>query len=250
MHHLIAIDVSFHSYQCIQLGTNSPETLKSGRNWHFLSPMTTKLDWWHWKTIGHLSYASSSFMHHFIVISEFKFELQFRNAQIGSNLTIFCPRDIKISIMTLKNNRAPFLYPFKLYASSHSHWCIEIWVTFRKLSNWVKIDDFLPPVTLKFDRWPWKTIGHLFYAHSSFIHHFIVISEFQFELESGNGRIGFRPLWPWPLTSDLALLYGRHFCFCKSLLKISSWHDDRNIVKKVWWTDGRTEPFKELLGRS
>ena len=116
--------VSFHSYQCIQLGTNSPETLKSGRNWHFLSPMTTKLDWWHWKTIGHLSYASSSFMHHFIVISEFKFELQFRNTQVRSNLTIFCPRDIKISIMTLKNNRAPFLYPFKLYASSHSHWCV------------------------------------------------------------------------------------------------------------------------------
>ena len=27
-----------------------------------------------------------------------------------------------------------------------------------------KCDDFLSRVTLKFDGWPWKTIGHLFYA--------------------------------------------------------------------------------------
>ena len=28
-------------------------------------------------------------------------------------------------------------------------------------------------VSLKFDGWPWKTKGHLFYATSSFVHHFI-----------------------------------------------------------------------------
>ena len=55
---------------------------------------------------------------------------------------------------------------------------------------------------MKFYGWPWKTIGHLLYAHSSFMHHLVAIDEFQFELQSGNGQIGFWPLWPWPLTSD------------------------------------------------
>ena len=45
----------------------------------------------------------------------------------------------------------------------------------------------LPPV------WPWnlmddpkKTIGHLFYATLSFLHHFVAIGEFKLELQSGN----------------------------------------------------------------
>ena len=37
-------------------------------------------------------------------------------------------------------------------------------------------------VTLKFDGWPWKTIGHLFYVASSFVHHYTAISEFKLEL--------------------------------------------------------------------
>ena len=39
--------------------------------------------------IGHLFYATSSFVQHFIAIGEFKLELQSRNAQSGSNLAIF-----------------------------------------------------------------------------------------------------------------------------------------------------------------
>ena len=60
-----------------------------------------------------------------------------------------------------------------------------------------------------------KTIGHLSYATSSFLHHFIVIGEFKLELQSGIAQVGFWPLWPWPLTSDpdlLHLLHGHHFC--------------------------------------
>ena len=34
-------------------------------------------------------------------------------------------------------------------------------------------------MTLKFDGWPSKTIGHLFYAISSFVHHFVAIAEFK-----------------------------------------------------------------------
>ena len=43
---------------------------------------------------------------------------------------------------------------------------------------------YLSRVTLKFHGWPWKTIGHLFYATSRFEHHFMAICEFELELQS------------------------------------------------------------------
>ena len=43
-------------------------------------------------------------------------------------------------------------------------------------------------MTLKFDVRPWKTIGHLFYATSSFVHRFKIIGEFKLELQSGNAQ--------------------------------------------------------------
>ena len=57
-------------------------------------------------------------------------------------------------------------------------------------------------MTLKFDGWPWKTIGHLFNATSSFVHHFVAICVFKLELQSGNAQSGsnstiFRAVWPW-----------------------------------------------------
>ena len=48
----------------------------------------------------------------------------------------------------------------------------------------------LSRVTLKFDGWPWKTIGYLFYVVSSFVHHSIAINEFKMELQSGNAQFG------------------------------------------------------------
>ena len=33
-----------------------------------------------------------------------------------------------------------------------------------------------------------KTIGHLFFATSSFVHHFLGIGEFKLELQSENGQ--------------------------------------------------------------
>ena len=102
-----------------------------------LSRVTLKFDGWPWKTIGHLSFAVSSFVQHVIAIGKFKLELQSGNAQFGSNSTIFFSR-----------------------------------------------------VTLKFHRWDWKTIGHLFYATSSFVHHFVAIGESKLELQSGNAQFG------------------------------------------------------------
>ena len=60
-----------------------------------------------------------------------------------------------------KKNKAPLLCCFKLYASFHSHWWIQTKVTVRKRPIWVKINDLSSRVTLKFDRWPSKTIEDL-----------------------------------------------------------------------------------------
>ena len=80
--------------------------------------------------------------------------------------------------------------------------------TVRKYPILVKIGDVLYRVTLKFDGWPWKTIGHLSFAVSSFVQHFIAIAELKLELQSGNAQFGsnstiFRAVWPWNLTYDL-----------------------------------------------
>ena len=103
----------------------------------FSARVTLKFDGWLWKTIGHLFYVASSFVHHFKSIGEFKLESQSGNAQFRSKSAIFLFR-----------------------------------------------------VTLKFDGWHWKTIGHLFYAMLSFVYHFKAIGAFKLELQSGNARFG------------------------------------------------------------
>ena len=97
---------------------------------------------------------------------------------LDSNRRFFSPCDLEIWWMTPKNNMAPLLCYFKLCASFRSHWRIQTGVTVWKCLIWFKIDDFFSHMTLQFDGWPWKTIGHIFHATSSFVHHFIAISEF------------------------------------------------------------------------
>ena len=132
----------------------------------------------------------------------------------GQNCRFFVPCDLEIWRMTLKNNRAPLMCYFKLCASFDSHLWIQNGVTVRKRQIWVKIGDFLSCVTLKFYRWPWKTIGHLFYATSSFVLHFIAICEFKMELQSGNANFGSKSVflscvtlkfyrWPWKTIGHL-----------------------------------------------
>ena len=131
--------------------------------------VTLKFDGWPKKTIRHIFYTMSSFVNHLKSIGEFKLELQSGNAQLGSILAIFFLRDIEIWWITLENNREPLLYYIKLCASFQSHGWIQSGVTVRKPSIRVEIGNFLSHVTLKFDRWPCKTIGHLSYAASSII---------------------------------------------------------------------------------
>ena len=171
--------------------------------------MTLKFDGWPWKTIGHLLYAASSFVHNFISIIEFKLELQYGNAQFGSKSTIF------LSPVTLKFDRWPWKTIGHLFNTTLS------FVHHFKAIGEFKLDlqsgnaQFgsksvfsLSPVTLQFDGWPWKTIRHLFYTRLSFVHHFKAIRKFELELQSGNAQFGsksaiFCPLWPWNLTDDL-----------------------------------------------
>ena len=157
--------------------------------------MTLQFDLWPWKTIGHLFYATSSLVHHFVAIGDFKLELQSGNAQFGSNSTIFravWPCNLTDDLEQGKSEGYENCDP----------------PIIRKRPIWVKIGDVLSHVTLKFDGWPWKTIGHLFYATSSFVHHFVAIGEFKLELQSGNAQSRsnstiFRAVWPWNLTDDL-----------------------------------------------
>ena len=137
------------------------------------------------------------------------------------------PCDLEIWRMTLKNNRAPLLCYFKLYASFRSHRWIQAGVTVQKRPIWVKIDDFFSRVTLQFDAWPWKTIGHLFYATSSFVHHFVAIDDFKLELHSRNAQFGsnstfFRAVWPCNLMYDIEKLYGTSSILLRAFAQFGS----------------------------
>ena len=163
---------------------------KLDSNRRFFDSYDHEIWWMTSQKIGHLFCTMPSFVHHFKAIGAVKLELQSRNAHFGSKLAIFVPCDLKFWWLTLKNNRAPILYYIKPCASFPSHQWIQTGVTVWKSSIWVKIYDFLSHVTLKFDRWPWKTKGCLFFATSSFAHHFVAIREFKLELQSGNVQFG------------------------------------------------------------
>ena len=129
----------------------------------------------------------------------------------GKKSVFFVPYDLKIWQMTLKDKRVPLLCYSKVYTLFDSHQWIWTGVTVRKCQIRVKID-FLSRVTLKFGRWPWKMIGHLFYATSSFLHHFVDICKFKLELQSRNAQFGsisrfFCAMWPWNLMDDLEKWY-------------------------------------------
>ena len=123
---------------------------------YFLLPVTLKFYIWHWKTIGHLFYNNSSFMHSFIAIGRFRFELQSGCSNWVKFDDFLPPMTSKFLWMTLKINRAPLLCPFMLYASFLNHQWKPVWVTVRKQVNW-----FLNSVTLTFVLW----LDHLHRHH-------------------------------------------------------------------------------------
>ena len=153
--HLFHATLSFvHHFKAIsefKLKLQSGNVQFRSKSVIFLSRVTLKFDWWPWKTIGHLFYATSNFVHQFVAISEFILELQSGNEQFGSKSMIFLePCDLEIWRMTSKKNRASLLCNFKLCASFRSHWCMQTGRTVRKRPIRVKFDDFLLAA------WPWN----------------------------------------------------------------------------------------------
>ena len=226
----IKLCASFQIHQWIQTGVKVRKHPIWVKFDDFFSHVNLQVDVWPWKTIVHLFYATSSFVHHFVAISESKLELQSKMPNLGQIRQFLELCDLEIWRMTLKNNRAPPLCYLKLCASFRSHWWIQTAVTVWKITIWVKIDHFFSRVTLQFDIWPWKTTGHLFYAASSFVHHFLAIGEFKLDLQSGNAQFGsnskiFRAVWPCNLTDDLEQGKSEGFESC-----------DRHIVRKhpIW----------------
>ena len=82
VHHFLAIGLSKLELQSgnAQFGSNST-ILRAVWPWN----LTDDLE----KTIGHLFNATSSFVHHFVAIGDFKLELQSGSDQFGSKSTIF-----------------------------------------------------------------------------------------------------------------------------------------------------------------
>ena len=168
----------------------SPEALDSGQNRWFSWSDLEIFDRLFWKTIGHLFYASSSFVHRFKAIGDINLDLQSGNGQFRSKSAIFCPCDLEGHIF---------------YAASsfvHHFIAISEFKLVRKHLIRVKIDNFFSHVTLKFDRWPWKSIGHLSLVTPSFVYHFTIICEFKLELQSGNAKFG-SPWGPWKTIGHL-----------------------------------------------
>ena len=130
------------------------------------------------KIMGHLFYTTSSSVHHFKAIGEFKLELQSGNAQFGLKSAIFplWPWNLTDDLEKQQNNEAPLLYYVKLCASFQSHQWIQTGVTVRKRSIRDKIGDFFVPCDLQIRWMTSKTIKYLFYTTLGFV----------LELQSGN----------------------------------------------------------------
>ena len=191
--YFIKLCASFQNHGWIQTGVTARKRSIRVKIGIFSSSVTLKFDGWHWKTIGQLLNTTSSCVHHFKAMGEFKLELQSGNSQFGSKSAIFYPYELEIWRITLKNNSAPLLCCFKLCASFHSHQWIQTRV--RKCPIWVKID-------VSCIVWPWNLTDDLekklcasFQSHG-WIQTGVTVWK-------GPIRWFVSAVWPWNLTDDL-----------------------------------------------
>ena len=154
--------------------------------------------------MGHLFYTTLSFVHHFESISEFQLSYSLKKLESGQNWQFFVLCDLEFWWMSLKNYRATLPYHTKFV---HHFKAIDEFKLELQSGNFQFGSKSVFRVILKFDDWSWKTIGHLFYATSKYVHHFIAISEFKPKLQPGKTQFGwkltnFLAVWPWNLTND------------------------------------------------
>ena len=125
-----------------------------------------------------------------------------------------------------------------------NQWWIQTGVAVQKRPIWVNTDDFVSRLTLKFNRWYWKTIGHLSLATSSLVCHFIAICDFNLSNGPETATLAFDlcdlDLWPLTLTSPLSLVITPEI-----FMMIRWWEYDEKGV-----TDGRTDGRTDGLNHS
>ena len=186
-----------------------PETFNSGKKWRFFVPRD--LDIW-WMTLKNnrsplLYYIKfcTAFQSHWYIQTGVTVRKRPIRVKIGD---FFCPPWPWKLTDDLEKQYGPssILHQALCIISNPSaKWNLSYSPeTLNSGQNW----RFLSRVTLQFDGWPWKTIGHFSNAVSIFAHHFIATGDFKLELQSGNAQYGskstiFLAVWPWNLTDDL-----------------------------------------------
>ena len=129
------------------------------------SHVTLKFDGCPWKTIGHLFYTMSSFVHFFKAMDEFKRVIVRKRTILLiflSGVTLKFDGWLWKTIGHLFCTTLSFVHHFKAIGEFKQ---VAVWKC--SIAQMLKSAIFLSRVTSKFDGWPWKTIGHLFYAASS-----------------------------------------------------------------------------------
>ena len=152
-------------------------------------------------------------------------------ANWGQNQRFFEPCDLAIWCMTLKNNRAPLLFYFKLCASFRSHWCPET-PNLGQIRQFLELCDLeIWRMTLKNNRAPLLSNIKL----SATFHHQMWIQTGVTVWKRLNGimtsvTLTF-DLWPWPFawTSRSMVITPENF-------RMIQWweHNEKGV------TDGRT----------
>ena len=156
--------------------------------------------------------------------------------------------------MTLKNTRAPLQCYFKLCASFHSHWSVNSnWSYSPETPNLGQNRLFFLAV------WPWNLRDDLENNRTPFLSNIKLCASFHHHIWIQT-RVTVRKrlnwvltsvtltfnLWPWTfaLTSLLSLVI-----IPENFMMIRWWeHSQKGVTGRR--TDRRTEPFRELLGRS
>ena len=140
---LWSLVITPENFMMIRWWEHSQKGVTDGRTDGWTENTICRAAWLQLKTIGHLFYATSTFVQHFVAIGELKLELQSGNAQSGSNSMIFRA----VWPWNLTDDLLSIIQP---YAWFHYHMWIQTGVTVRKWLSWV-----VTSVTLTFDLWPW-----------------------------------------------------------------------------------------------
>ena len=154
---------SFHRHMWIQTGV----TVRKRRSW-LLTFVTLTFDLWPWPFAWTSLLSLVITPENFMMIPWWEHSQQGKSEgfescnrpivrktpNLGQNQWCFVQCDLEIWWMTLENNRASLLSCFKLCATFYSHRWIQTGVPVRKLTIWVKLDDFRAV-------WPWNLMDNL-----------------------------------------------------------------------------------------